>query len=408
MSDERQVRLVRDGGDHGALIVLCGGASAEHEVSLASARSLLGAIDPRRPVRVVVLDRQGRLCDERASRALLELPQRSAGNGAGPANTVRPAPRPRLAGGGGPVVGPDQTSPPDRPQAAGSRPDASGLAALDVGPRDVVFPLLHGPFGEDGSVQGMLRLMGVPYVGSGVLASAVGMDKLTMKAVFAAHGLPQVAYRGVLRHRYRHDPEATVADPADLGRPVFVKPANLGSSVGISTATDTAALHAALAEAFCFDRRVIVEAAAVGVRELEVAVLGNHLPELSPVGEVRYRGALYDYASKYQPGGAELVIPARLAPGVAERATELARRAFQAIDAAGLARVDLFHDEGSGRLWVNEINTMPGFTATSMYPRLWAAAGLDYDALVERLVALAWEAWRSGRNGAPGAAPAHG
>ena len=346
---------------NGTLILLCGGMSEEHEVSLASARSVLAAVS-HRPVRPLVIERDGRLLDEGTSRARLGLPAVNAG------------------------VAPATGSAPD----GQSQPrTAAAVAALQLAPDDVVFPLLHGPFGEDGCVQGLLRLMDVPYVGSSVLASAVGMDKLTMKAVFAARGLPQVAHLGLAKHVYDADPDAAAAEAKGLGFPLFVKPANLGSSLGIARASDDAALRSALAEAFRFDRRVIVEAAVVGVRELEVAVLGNEAPALSPVGEIRYRGAFYDYASKYQPGGAELVIPAPVPAAVAERATALARSAFEAIDGAGLARVDLFYDETSDAVYVNEINTMPGFTATSMYPRLWAAAGLPFDSLVERLVELA-------------------
>jgi D-alanine-D-alanine ligase len=343
--------------DTETLILLCGGASAEHDVSLASARSVLAAVNGARRVRAIVIGRDGKMLAQRESRALLGLD----------------------------------------PPAAEQRPEellpahANGLSELTVRDGDVVFPLLHGPFGEDGSVQGLLKLMGVPHVGSGVLASAVGMDKLMMKAVFAAHGLPQVRYRGLSLRAYRQDPDAALGTLRELGLPVFVKPANLGSSVGIHLVEDEGALRPALEDAFGFDRRVIVEAAVVGWRELEVAVLGNDAPELSPVGEVRYRAAYYDYASKYEPGGADLLIPAPIPAEVAERASTLARRAFEAIDGAGLARVDLFYDEGSARVLVNEINTMPGFTATSMFPRLWAAAGLEFGALVERLVALARE-----------------
>ena len=347
----------------GTLIVLCGGMSEEHEVSLASARSVLAAIGTRRRVRPQVIARDGCLLDEHASRRLLGLDPADA--------ATTPT---RHAG-----------------AAAESAPRRDGLGDLAIGPHDVVFPLLHGPFGEDGSVQGLLRLMGAPHVGSGVLASAVGMDKLTMKAVFAAHGLPQVAYRGLDWHAYHRDGEGAVTALEEFGLPVFVKPANLGSSLGIRRATDRDGLRAALDDAFRFDRRVIVEAAANGIRELEVAVLGNDAPELSPVGEIRYRADFYDYASKYQPGGADLLIPAPVPPHVTTHATALARRAFVAIDGAGLARVDLFYDETADRLLVNEINTMPGFTATSMYPRLWAAAGVSYDALIERLVTLARE-----------------
>jgi len=343
----QRIRHVPEAGA-GTLVVLCGGMSDEHEVSLASARSVIGAIGDRRPVRPVVITRRGTLLSDRASRALL--------------------------GGTG-----------DPPNGA----DERDLASLVLAPDDVVFPLLHGPYGEDGSVQGWLRMLGITHVGSGVHASAVGMDKLSMKAVFASHGLPQVAYRGVTWGRYHPAPDAVVASLATLGLPLFVKPANLGSSVGIHKAADESALRAALDDAFRYDRRVIVEAAVPEVRELEVAILGNGDPQVSPVGEIRYDGAFYDYHAKYTPGAAQLLIPAPVGAAVAERATRLARAAFEAIDAVGLARVDLFYDAAADRVLVNEINTMPGFTATSMYPRLWAAAGIAYDDLIERLVALA-------------------
>ena len=356
-------RSTNDAAANGTLIVLCGGMSEEHEVSLASARSVLAAL-PQRSVRPLVIERDGRLLDEATSRARLGLP--AARGSAATAIASEPSGR----------VWPSA---------------AAAVAALQLESDDVVFPLLHGPYGEDGCVQGLLRLMAVPYVGSSVLASAVGMDKLTMKAVFAARGLPQVTHLGLAKHTYDADPAAAAAEARSLGFPLFVKPANLGSSLGIARANDDAELRSALTEAFRFDRRVIVEAAVVGVRELEVAVLGNEVPALSPVGEIRYRAAFYDYASKDQPGGAELVIPAPVPAAVAERATALARSAFEAIDGAGLARVDLFYDEATDAVFVNEINTMPGFTATSMYPRLWAAAGLPFDRLVERLVELARE-----------------
>jgi len=344
----QRIRHVPGTGGPGTLVVLCGGMSDEHEVSLASARSVIGAIGTRRPVRPVVITRHGTLLSDRASRALLD----------GSAERT-------------------------------NHTDELDLASLALAPQDVVFPLLHGPFGEDGSVQGWLRMLGIAHVGSGVHASAVGMDKLSMKAVFASNGLPQVAYRGLTWRRYHPAPAAAVASLAPLGFPLFVKPANLGSSVGIHKALDEAALRDALDDAFRFDRRVIVEAAVPAVRELEVAVLGNDDPQVSPVGEIRYDGAFYDYHAKYTPGAAQLIIPAPVADAVAERATRLARGAFEAIDAAGLARVDLFYDPAADRLLVNEINTMPGFTATSMYPRLWSAAGIAYHDLIDRLVALA-------------------
>jgi D-alanine-D-alanine ligase len=233
--------------------------------------------------------------------------------------------------------------------------------------------------------------MGVPYVGSGVLASAVGMDKLAMKAAFAAHRLPQVAYEPVTSRGWRTAPEEVRARLARLGYPLFVKPANLGSSIGISRVADAAGLEEALAAALAHDRRVIVEAAAVGARELEVAVLGNDAPAASPVGEVKYTSAFYDYEAKYSDGLAELCVPADVPEAVTNACREAALRAFTAIDARGLARVDFFYLPDSGALLLNEINTMPGFTPHSMYPRLWAQAGVAFPELVRRLLALALE-----------------
>lgn len=337
------------------VLLLCGGRSAEHEVSLASARAVLAAAHGL-ALTPMVIARDGRLLGpEASSLALAGAPQEG------------PAARGALT-------------------AEGEK----DLPALPAG-FDVVLPLLHGPFGEDGRVQGLLDVMGLPYVGSGVLGSAVGMDKLTMKAAFAAQGLPQVAYEPVTRHGWLHEPATVLARLERLGSPLFVKPANLGSSIGISRVAGVQDLGPALDLALRHDRRVIVEAAAVMARELEVAVLGNDAPEASPVGEVRYSTAFYDYATKYTDGMAELVIPAPVPAGVAEAAREMALRAFAAIDARGLARVDFFYLPHGGGLLLNEINTMPGFTRHSMYPRLWQAAGLGFGALVRRLVDLALE-----------------
>ncbi len=356
-------------GSAGRLVLLCGGVSEEHEVSLASARSVLNSLPLGSPVLPLVIARDGSVLEERSSRELLGLARQQAAS-TGPTAPASGSPASSLDG-----------------KLALTIADA--LSTLDLSPDDVVFPLLHGPYGEDGSVQGVLRVMRLAYVGSGVLASAVGMDKLTMKSVFAAYGLPQVSYRGITEGDYRRDPSEALASVRELGWPLFVKPANLGSSLGIERVADEAALLGAVERALTLDRRVIVESALVGVRELEVAVLGNDEPALSPVGEVRYGSTFYDYHSKYSEGGAELLIPAPVSPEVEGRARALARRAFEAIDAAGLARVDLFYDEAKGELLVNEINTMPGFTATSMYPRLWEAAGVSYPDLVEQLLALA-------------------
>ncbi|MEA2483890.1 MAG: D-alanine-D-alanine ligase [Thermoleophilaceae bacterium] len=240
---------------------------------------------------------------------------------------------------------------------------------------DVAWPVLHGPFGEDGSVQGLLELLGVAYVGAGVLASAVCMDKLVFKDLMRAHGIPQVDY-------------ATGGDSA-LEPPVFVKPSRLGSSVGISKADDAAQLRTALATAFEHDPRVIVEALSPGI-EVECAVLGNEEAEASQPGEIVIAGGWYDYEAKYSPGGMTLQFPARLDDGVREQVRELAVRVFKLADCAGLARVDFFVEDGT-RVLVNELNTLPGFTATSVYPKLWELSGVPFPELCDRLVKLGVE-----------------
>jgi len=341
-------------GDRPRVLLLCGGPSAEHDVSLASARSLLAATGDRVDWVTRVITRDGSWLDPAASAARLS-PQ---------------PPEHRRAG-----------------AAAAAQGPKLDLAALDG--IDAVFPLLHGPYGEDGRLQGALEVLGVPYVGSAVLASAVGMDKLAMKAVLGAAGLPQVDYLGVTRHRWGTDRAAVEAELDALGWPLFVKPANLGSSIGIARARDAAERAAAIEAAFEHDRRVIVEAAASGARELEVAVLGLDDPEASVVGEIRTEATFYDYAAKYTPGGARLDVPADVPPHVAATCRAFARRAFLAIDGAGLARVDLFWQPERDAIFLNEINTMPGFTETSMFPRLWAASGIDYPDLALRLIGLA-------------------
>jgi len=354
------------------VLLLCGGMSAEHEVSLASARSVMEAphgLD----VTPLVIGRDGGLLSAAASRAALGLPAPGDDRAA-----ARAAPEAAWA------------APADAAPTRGRAPSALDLAAA-AAEVDVVFPLLHGPFGEDGRVQGLLDLLGLPYVGAGVLGSAVGMDKLTMKAVFTAHGLPQVDHAPVTRHAWRRAPAQVLAQLAELGFPQFVKPANLGSSIGISRVDGPEALPGALEAALEHDRRVIVEAGVVGARELEIAVLGNDEPELSPVGEIRYGTSFYDYETKYTDGHAELIVPATVPAEAEERMRALARRAFLAVDAAGLARVDFFYREASGELLLNEINTIPGFTRHSMYPKLWEAAGVGYGELIRRLVELALE-----------------
>lgn len=344
------------------VLLLCGGKSGEHEVSLASARSVLRAAGGRCNITPLVIDKRGRVLPG-------DLSMRLICNGEGPA-----------------------TNSPDSPNALTSKEQAGApLHTLPEHAFDVVFPLLHGPLGEDGSVQGMLKLMNLPFVGSDVLGSAVSMDKGVMKAVLAARGLPQTAYCLVKRSDWQTAPENVLEGLEPLPYPLFVKPANLGSSVGISRVEGELSLRAALDEAARFDRRILVEAGVVGARELEVGVLGNDRPRVSPVGEVCSTADFYDYHAKYTEGQTSLQIPARVPDHITAECQELALEVFDAVDAAGLARVDFFYVEAEDRVLVNEINTMPGFTTTSMYPKLWEAAGLSYPELVETLLELALE-----------------
>ncbi len=258
---------------------------------------------------------------------------------------------------------------------------------------DVWFPILHGPNGEDGTIQGLLSLMQVPFVGSGVLGSAAGMDKIAMKSVFAQAGLPQVKYMALTREQIWS--KSSISPKCDdieqtLGYPCFVKPANLGSSVGIAKVRSRSELEAALDSAASYDRRIIVEAG-VAAREVECAVLGNDSPKASTVGEITYESDFYDYETKYTSGKADLLIPAPLPDAVIKQIQEQAIQAFTALDCAGLARVDFFYVEATGEVLINEINTLPGFTATSMYPQLWASSGVSFPELVDRLVQFAIE-----------------
>lgn len=352
--------------------VLFGGRSAEHEVSVASARSVVAALDPGRyEVLAVGIDKEGRWH---------LLPS-------------VPSPRP---GGGLPSVGAEgplvsltvEAGEPALVSEDGSRH-----------PVDVVFPVLHGPYGEDGTVQGMLELAGVPYVGSGVLASAVGMDKAVQKVLFRAAGLPVVPHVVVHEREWEEDREAVEARAGELGLPVFVKPATLGSSVGVTKVKKRDQLAPAVEEALSYGRKALVERAVEGAREVECGVLGNDDPVASVVGEVIPAAEFYDYRSKYLDEGTRLEVPARLPAHVAEEVQRLAVGAFRAIDAAGMARVDFFLREPD-ELFVNEINTIPGFTEVSMYPRMWQASGLSYPELVDRLVDLALERHeREGKKG---------
>ncbi len=349
------------------VLLLCGGRSEEHEVSLASARSVLEAVDGALDVTPLIIDRSGRLLSPAATRRVLGAPAATAAGAEGGDAALSPP---------APVPGENL---------------ASAFARLRDQGFDVVFPLLHGPYGEDGSVQGLLRLSGLPFVGSDVLGSAVAMDKLMMKAVFAAHGFAQVGYGGVGRAEWRRDRAGVIARLSELAWPRFVKPANLGSSIGVRRVETRGALDGAIDAAFAFDRRVIVEEGVEGARELEVAVLGNDAPVASPPGEIRFASEFYDYDTKYTDGRSELLIPAPVPADTAERARRLALRAFAVLDAAGLARVDFLYREADGALFLNELNTIPGFTRHSMYPKLVQAMGIGYGELIERLVTLACE-----------------
>ncbi len=347
--------------------VLFGGQSAEHDVSLRSAETVIGALDPERyEVVPVGVTREGRWL-----------------TGGEPLRQLAAASPLFALGEGGEAAGP----PPVDAVATAPGGLPTGLVA-DV---DVVFPVLHGPMGEDGTVQGLLELAGLPYVGSGVLGSAVAMDKAMAKTVLAQAGLPQAPWRLVHREEWERDPGLVTEWIADgLGFPCFVKPANMGSSVGVVKVHDAGELARAMAAAGRFDRRIVVEAG-VDARELEVSVLGNDEPVASVAGEVVPSNEFYDYDAKYVDDRSQLIVPADLEGKTLIYLQELAIDAFRALDLAGLARVDFFLERRTDHIYVNEVNTLPGFTAISMYPRLWEATGVPLPELVDRLVALALE-----------------
>jgi D-alanine-D-alanine ligase len=352
------------------VIVLCGGRSAEHEISLLSARNVLQALDRERYEPVVVgIDKQGRWRreSERTLEAAAGDPRRVALDAQAPVVTIE-----------------EGLAIEDRPALTGD---------------DVVFPVLHGTYGEDGTVQGLLELAGVAYVGAGVLGAAVGMDKDVAKRLLRDAGIPIVDFRIVTAAAFRADATKAIAPAYELGFPLFVKPANAGSSVGVSRVREPAALEAAVRGALAFDRKVLLERA-VDAREIECAVLGNDDPRASVPGEiiVKHPDGFYSYDAKYVDAeGSTWKIPADVPPGVAARVQELAVATFRALELAGLARVDFFLDRGTGELYVNEVNTLPGFTAVSMYPKMWEASGLSPKALVTRLIELAIER-RDARN----------
>lgn len=350
--------------------VIFGGRSGEHEVSLRSARSIIDALDPRMyEVVPIAITKNGRWLAPHAQQTggLLDI-ERAVDLGESVA-----------------IIG---------------DPSRRGIANLEAGgepsePLDVVFPVLHGTYGEDGTIQGLLELADVPYVGCGVLASSCGMDKVTMKSLFRDAGLPICRYTWFLRADWEKDKTKLTRRIAhEIGFPVFVKPANLGSSVGISRAKTVAELDAAITLAARYDRKIIVEEG-LDVREVECAVLGNDQPEASLPGEyvvLNEQARFLDYTEKYaETGHVEFAVPAKLSTAMQKSIQKMAIEAFRVVDGAGLARVDFFVRRDTGELLLNELNTMPGFTKTSGYPKMWAASGLPFPQLVDRLIELALE-----------------
>ncbi len=364
--------------------MLYGGRSGEHEVSLASAASVFAHLDRKRyePVQIRI-EKDGRwaLADKppavMVAGEVIEQARMEASRPLREGREVHFVARPS-----------DETILSiDRSRNRDAEVPAAVVTGLAL---DVIFPMLHGPYGEDGTMQGLLELANIPYVGAGVLTSAVGMDKGVMKVMFAARGLTVCPYRVVLRHDWETETDKIAADfEKTLRYPMFVKPANLGSSVGISKAKDAAGLREAMALAGSFDRKIVVEAAVPNAREIECAVLGNDAPEASVPGEIIPSREFYDYESKYLDEGSKSVIPADLPKKTAEQVRKLSIEAFKAVDGAGMSRVDFLLSRDTGKLYLNEVNTIPGFTTISMYPKLWAASGVEYPVLLDRLLALA-------------------
>jgi D-alanine-D-alanine ligase len=382
--------------------ILFGGRSGEHEVSLLSAASVVKAIDKTKyDVVPIGITKDGRWLTAEHAERLLEGKAES-GKSARPTQNLRagdPDATPGaalLAQGEAVIVPPepvhrDQGMAPFRIEASALRRTSD--RAINV---DVIFPVLHGTFGEDGTIQGLLELADIAYVGAGVLGSSAGMDKDVMKSLFRAAGLPIVKHVTVLRSQWEREPKKVQKlVESKLKYPVFVKPANLGSSVGISKAHDRQELGPAIEEAAKFDRKIVIEEGVGGnnrkAREIECSVLGNDDPKASVAGEIVPCKEFYDYDAKYLDEGSELVIPAKLTKPEMKKMQTLATAAFQAVDCSGLARVDFLMDPKSRKIFVNEINTMPGFTAISMYPKLWAASGVTYPDLISRLIELGLE-----------------
>lgn len=381
--------------------ILFGGRSGEHEISLLSAASVFNAIDKNKyEVVPIGITKQGHWVTAADAERLLkgkaaeheERHLRAGDPEATPAAAV-------LANGQSVVVPPEPQQPGS--SLAAFQTDASTHAmvrraadrAINV---DIIFPLLHGTFGEDGTIQGLLELADLPYVGAGVLGSAAGMDKDIMKALFRAAGLPIVKHVTVLRGDWEAEPKKVQKlVESKLKYPVFVKPANLGSSVGISKAHDRKEMGPAIDEAARFDRKIVIEQGVGGrkhkAREIECAVLGNDKPDASVPGEIVPGQEFYDYNAKYLDEGSQLIIPAKLSKAETKTVQQLAIAAFKAVDCSGLARVDFLMDPKTRKIYLNEINTMPGFTSISMYPKLWAATGVTYPELIGRLIQFGME-----------------
>jgi len=383
--------------------ILFGGRSGEHEVSLLSAASILKAIDRRKfDVVPIGINKSGHWLTAGAAQGLLENGGPSASEPAKKLRAGDPAATPGarvLAEGQPTLLAPE----PEEPAKAAADLRLAGSSAIDshaaLGGQslDVVFPVLHGTFGEDGTIQGLFELAGIAYVGSGVLGSSAGMDKDVMKRLFANAKLPIVKHVTLLRAEWEKSPRKCVAQvEAALKYPVFVKPANLGSSVGISKVHDRKELGPALNLAAKYDRKLVIEAGVGGkksrARELEVGVLGNDDPQASVVGEIIPGKEFYDYEAKYLCEGSVPVIPAKLTRAESKQIREMAVAAFKACDLSGLARVDfLMEPDGKRRIFLNEVNTLPGFTQISMYPKLWEATGINYKDLITRLIELGLE-----------------
>jgi len=348
--------------------VIFGGRSGEHEVSLASAQGIMRAMDKDKyEIIPIGITKDGRWI---ASGDPLKALQSGV-------------------------------NAESRPVALLGDPSQRGLMRLEEGEKgltterlaeiDVIFPVLHGPYGEDGTVQGLLELAGIPYVGAGVTGSALGMDKLVFKDLMRAHNLPVVSYVGLKRKEWERDPAGVIERiEQTLSYPMFVKPANLGSSVGVTKVHERGELPSALDEAARYDRKLLVEQG-INAREIEVSVLGNDDPIASVPGEIVPCREFYDYRAKYIEGKSELLIPAPLPAETAQRVRELAIKAYLVIDCAGMARVDFLLDRDDGTLYLSEVNTIPGFTPISMYPKLWEASGIPYSELIDRLIELALE-----------------